>query len=79
LQSEQRQETRLVNTTMLEYYRTYFTNVLKDPQQEYCEYTKNTNTEDKGVYATLAMISMAASIFVAWTIFYNKKLRQHPS
>ena len=46
---------------------------------EYCEYTKNTDTEEKGVYASLAIVSMTASIFVAWTIFYNKKLRQHPS
>jgi hypothetical protein len=31
------------------------------------------------VYAGLAILSMIASIFVAFTIFYNKKLRKHPS
>ena len=46
---------------------------------EYCEYTKNTDTETKSVYAGLATLSMISSVFIAWTIFHNKKLRQHPS
>jgi len=33
----------------------------------------------RGVYVTLALISMISSIFIAVTIFYNPKLRIHPS
>ena len=62
----------------MDYYTTYLKGGLSDAKQ-YCEYTKNTDTETKGIYAGLAMFSMIASIFVAFTIFYNKKLRKHPS
>lgn len=33
----------------------------------------------KGVYASIGLVSMVSSLFVAITIFYNPKLRIHPS
>lgn len=33
----------------------------------------------RGVYVSLALVSMITSIFIAITIFYNPKLRIHPS
>lgn len=33
----------------------------------------------RGLYSALSMISMVSSIFIAITIFYNPKLRIHPS
>jgi hypothetical protein len=33
----------------------------------------------KGVYVSIAILSMVCSLFVALTIFYNPKLRIHPS
>jgi hypothetical protein len=33
----------------------------------------------RGLYVALALVSMISSIFIAITIFYNPKLRIHPS
>lgn len=48
---------------------------------EFCDkrFGEDTSDKERGTYAVLAMLSMTASVFVAWTIFYNPKLRQHPS
>ena len=35
--------------------------------------------EQKGFYAAVSMLSMVISLSVTVTIFYNKKLSQHPS
>jgi hypothetical protein len=35
--------------------------------------------EVKGLYVSVSLLSMICSIFVAITIFYNEKLRIHPS
>lgn len=37
------------------------------------------STQEKGMQTGIAMISMIATVAVALTIFYNPKLRQHPS
>ncbi|CDW83493.1 phosphatidylinositol phosphate kinase [Stylonychia lemnae] len=43
-------------------------------------YTDNNITPAlKGIYSALSIISMVSSIFIAITIFYNPKLRIHPS
>ena len=34
---------------------------------------------EKGVYTSIGLVSMVSSLFVALTIFYNPKLRIHPS
>ena len=39
----------------------------------------NLSTQEKGIQTFLAMVSMVAAVFVAMTIFYNPKLKQHPS
>ncbi len=42
-------------------------------------YGDGISSQIKGAYVTLSLISMVSSIFVALTIFYNPKLRIHPS
>lgn len=43
------------------------------------DYDKDVSTVERGIYAALSIISMCCSIFIAVTIFYNPKLRIHPS
>ena len=49
---------------------------------DYCDMPFNSgdlSMEEKAVQTSIAMISMFATVAVALTIFYNPKLRQHPS
>lgn len=43
------------------------------------DYGTDLNSAYKGVYTLIALVSMVSAIFIALTIFWNPKLRSHPS